>query len=177
MVAFPVIARPRQALRASGIVGAAGAAEWARAEAERIDWEGLFASTGLFGIEIGAAGALAGRPVELIGFMSPPMMAEADYFVLSRSPLPNCPFCVPAASWPDDIVVVHLLTPGVDIDHPNRAVAVRGILDLGECDSPAPGPSSHARLMSALWRPLAGDDRFTCEPVTAGLRVGGQAPR
>ncbi len=156
MVAFPNIVRPRQALWASGIVGAAGAAEWTRAEGERIDWEGLFASTGLFGIEIGAAGALAGKPVELAGFMSPPMLADAAYFVLSRSPLPNCPFCVPAASWPDDIVVVHLLTPGVDIDHPNRAVAVRGILDLGECDSAVPGLSSHARLTNAMWRPLAG---------------------
>jgi len=61
---------------------------------------------------------------------------------------------VPASSWPDDIVVVHLLTRGVGIDHPARAVAVRGILDLGERDGPAPGLSSHARLLSAVWRPL-----------------------
>ena len=154
MGAFPNVVRPRQALRASGIVGAAGPAEWARAEGQRIDWEGLFASTGLFGIEIGFASALAGKPVELVGFMSPPMAAEADYFVLSRSPLPNCPFCAPAASWPDDIVVVHLLTRGVDIDHPARAVAVRGILEIGERDGPAPGLSSHARLLRAIWRPL-----------------------
>jgi len=150
---FPNVVRPRQALRASGVVGAACAAEWASRESRSIDWEGLFASTGLFGIEIGAAGALAGTLVELAGFMSPPMTAEADYFVLSRSPLPNCPFCVPASSWPDDIVVVHLLTHGVDIDHPARAVAVRGILDLGERDGSAPGLSGHARLLSAIWRP------------------------
>jgi len=155
MSAFYNLGRPRQPLRASGTVGAAGAAEWERAEGEKIDWEGLFANTGLFGIEISAAGALAGKPVGLVGFMSPPMTAEADYFVLSRSPLPNCPFCVPASSWPDDIVVVHLLTHSADINHPARAVAVRGILDLGECNGPAPGLSSHARLMSAIWRPLA----------------------
>lgn len=150
---------PRRPLRASAVgpaVGAASDAEWGAAEATPIGWDGLFASTGLFGIEIGPdAQALAGRPVELRGHMTPPMLAESDYFVLSRSPVPNCPFCVPMASWPDDIVVVHLRAPGVDIDHSAREVVVRGRLELGEQPGPMPGLTSHARLAAALWRPTA----------------------
>ena len=153
MTGFPGLARAKQKLVASGLLGAASDMAWAATAAEVIDWEGLFASTGLFGIDIGAAGALAGQVVELPGFMSPPMDQAADYFVLTRSPLPDCPFCAPTASWPDDIVVVRVPGPGVDIDDPMRPVVVRGILDLGEVAGPLPGMTSHARLIGALWRP------------------------
>ena len=111
-------AAARGKLRAHGVLGAAGEADWHAAAAPAVSWDDLFACTGLFGIELGTAQALAGQVVELRGFMTPPMEEDADYFVLSRSPLPNCPFCAPSVSWPDDIAVVHLRTPGVDIDHP-----------------------------------------------------------
>ena len=112
-------------------------------------------SAGLFGVEIGAeAASLAGATVELSGYMSPPMIEQAAYFVLSPSPLPNCPFCEPSSSWPDDIVVVHLRAAGVDLDHPMRAVAVRGRLELGEQPGPMAGLVSHARLRDCVWVPL-----------------------
>ncbi len=154
MTDFPGLVRARRRLVANGLLGVASDAAWAATAAEAIDWEDLFASTGLFGIEIGAAGAFADQVVELPGFMSPPMDQAADYFVLTRSPLPDCPFCAPTASWPDDIVVVRIPAPGVDIDDPMRPVMVRGVLDLGELAGPLPGMTSHARLMRALWRPV-----------------------
>ena len=140
-------------LRAHGVLGAAGDAAWQAAPATAVSWDELFACTGLFGIELGTAQALAGQVVELRGFMTPPMEEDASYFVLSRSPLPNCPFCAPSVSWPDDIAVVHLRAPGVDIDHPMRPVAVRGRLTLGEEPGPVPGLVAHARLVQALWQP------------------------
>ncbi len=151
MAAFPQFNRSPQRLPATGVMAGAPAAAWAAAPAASIRRDELFTSTGLFGIEIGPAGTLADQMVELHGFMTPPMLADADYFVLSRSPLPNCPFCVPAVSWPDDIVVVHLRAPGVDPDHSGRAFAARGILEIGESAGPVPGLLSHARLVGALW--------------------------
>lgn len=143
----------RSPLRAHGVLGAADPADWDAARAEPVDWESLFALTGLLGVEIGPAAAQAGELVEMKGYMTPPMLPEADYFVLSRGPMPDCPFCAPSLSWPDDIVVVHLRAPGVDIDHPMRPVTVRGRLLLGEEPGPVPGLSSHARLLDALWQP------------------------
>ncbi len=130
MTDFPGLVRAKQRLVASGLLGAAPDAAWAANAAELIDWEALFASTGLFEIKIGTADLLAGRLVELSGFMSPPLDRAADYFVLTRSPLPDCPFCAPTASWPDNILVVRVPTPGVDIDDPMRPVVVRGRLTL-----------------------------------------------
>lgn len=151
---FRLARAPRPPLRAHGVLGAAPAADWAAAAAEPVEWEDLFALTGLLGVEIGPAAARAGTVVEMRGHMTPPLVAEAAYFVLSRDPMPECPFCAPSLSWPDDIVVVHLRAPGVDIDHPLRPVLVRGVLLLGEEPGPVPGLSSHARLDAALWQPL-----------------------
>ncbi|MDQ2801650.1 MAG: hypothetical protein M3Y41_02770 [Pseudomonadota bacterium] len=155
MAAFPQFTRPPQKLAASGIVGATSPDEWRALHAVPVAWDELFTSTGLFGIEIGPAAALSGTVVQLNGFMTPPATADADYFVLSRSPLPNCPFCVPAASWPDDVVVVHLRAPGVDIDHPMQAITAAGVLELGELAGPLPNLVSHVRLRSSAWTLLA----------------------
>lgn len=155
MTGFPQFARPLQRLVASGVSGIADPASWAAYQAILLGWEELFACTGLFGIELTSqAKDLAEAAVELRGFISPPLSQDADYFVLTRSPLPNCPFCAPSASWPDDIVVAHLRVPGVDLDDPMREVAVRGKLDLGEAPGPAPGLASHVRLRAAIWQPL-----------------------
>ena len=155
MSSFPQYRRPPQNLVAGGIVGAVNPLEWAALRATPLDWDALFASTGLFGVEIGAqAVGLAGAVVALRGFMSPPMDPAAAFFVLSRTPLPNCPFCAPLASWPDDIVVVYLRAPGVDVDHPLREVLVRGRLEVGEADGPMAGLRSHAQLQAALWQPV-----------------------
>ncbi len=82
MAAFPQFTRPPQKLAASGIVGAASPDEWRALHAVPVAWDELFASTGLFGVEIGPAAALSGTVVQLNGFMTPPATADADYFVL-----------------------------------------------------------------------------------------------
>lgn len=144
--------RERGPLVASGIVGAASPAEWEGAPGEVLSWDELFASTGLFGIEFGAeASVLQGMAVKLRGFMSPPMVADAAFFVLSRAPLPSCPFCDAGASWPDDIVVVHLRRAGADIDDPRREIEVAGMLDLGMANGPQLGLASSVRLTGAIW--------------------------
>ncbi len=154
MSRFPQYRRPPRNLVADGVVGAADPLNWAALQAVPLDWDALFASTGLFGVEIGAqAVGLAGAVVALRGFMSPPVNPAATFFVLSRTPLPNCPFCAPSSSWPDDIVVVHLRAPGVDVDHPLREVLVRGRLVVGETEGPMAGLRSPAQLQAALWQP------------------------
>ena len=50
--------------------------------------------------------ALSGQPVEMTGFMAPPLKAEATFFVLTSMPMAVCPFCETEAQWPDDIVLV-----------------------------------------------------------------------
>ncbi len=47
--------------------------------------------------------ALSGQPVEMTGFMAPPLKAEASFFVLTSMPMAVCPFCETEAQWPDDI--------------------------------------------------------------------------
>ena len=142
----------RGPLLASGLMGFASAEEWHAAEGAPLLWDDVFACTGLFGIEI-APGALLreGAPVRMRGFMSPPQMPDAPFFVLTRNPLPNCPFCNTGASWPDDIAIVHVRRPGVDLDDPMREIEVCGTLSLGETEGPQPGLVSSLRLTDAIW--------------------------
>ena len=54
---------------------------------------------------------LAGAPVEMRGFMAPPLKPEIPFFVLTKEPTAICPFCDSAATWPDDIILVLLQRP------------------------------------------------------------------
>jgi len=74
--------------------------------------------------------ALAGKPVEMVGYMAPPLKAESSFFVLTRTPLSVCPFCESEAQWPDDIVLVLTLRTINAVPY-NRPIRVRGTLDLG----------------------------------------------
>ena len=146
----------RGRLVASGLIGIASPAEWQAAPGTPLAWDDLFASTGLFGIEIAPdALLLEGTPVRMRGFMSPPQMPDAPFFVLTRNPLPNCPFCNTGASWPDDIAIVHVRHPGVDVDDPMREIEVCGTLSVGEAAGPQPGLVSSVRLLDAVWIPAS----------------------
>jgi hypothetical protein len=75
---------------------------------------------------------LEGQRVELVGFMAPPLKPRIEWFVVTRDPMPTCPFCSDAAEWPPDIVFA-ILPQGrtmntEDYRHPLRVV---GTLDLG----------------------------------------------
>ncbi|HLH96668.1 MAG TPA: hypothetical protein VKW08_16265 [Xanthobacteraceae bacterium] len=93
---------------------------------------------------------LAGKTVEMRGYMAPPLKPEIDFFVLTSLPTAICPFCDAAASWPDDIVLVQL-------SRPVRALAydvlldVSGTLDIGEYTDERTGFVSLVRLNEAKY--------------------------
>ena len=90
-----------------------------------------------------------GRPaIEMLGFMAPPLKAEAKFFVLTRSPMAVCPFCETEMQWPDDIVLV-LTDEAISAAPYNVRIRVTGRLDLGFEKDPETGFVSLIRLESA----------------------------
>ncbi|HQZ12212.1 MAG TPA: hypothetical protein PK286_04945 [Devosia sp.] len=89
-----------------------------------------------------------GMPVEIVGFMAPPLKAESPFFVLTDIPMETCPFCNDIALWPDNIIYVTS-----DADLPmvpfDRQIRVSGKLDLGEKLDEETGFVSLVRLKSA----------------------------
>jgi hypothetical protein len=92
--------------------------------------------------------ALQGTPVEIVGFMAPPLKAESPFFVLTDIPMETCPFCDEIAFWPDNIIYVtsQQELPSVPFD---RQIRVAGTLDLGEATDPETGFVSLVRLKDA----------------------------
>jgi hypothetical protein len=91
---------------------------------------------------------LNGQPVEIVGFMAPPLKAESKFFVLTDVPMEVCPFCDDIALWPDNIIFVTADTVFPVFPY-NRQVRVYGMLDLGEETDPATGFVSLVRLEQA----------------------------
>lgn len=129
-----------------------GAAQ-ARAEAPTpLTFDTLYAEFGVRGLVFSAVvKAAAGRPVTLIGYMAPPLKAEATFFVLTREPLAICPFCQSDADWPSDIVVVRLAgaTPLVSA---GTRVTVTGRLEVGPATDSDTGFVSQLRIVDAEYR-------------------------
>lgn len=92
--------------------------------------------------------SLGGTPVEIVGFMAPPLKAESPFFVLTDIPMQTCPFCDEIAFWPDNIIYVtsDAELPMVPYD---RQIRVAGTLDLGEAKDEATGFVSLVRLKHA----------------------------
>jgi hypothetical protein len=93
---------------------------------------------------------LAGKVVEMHGYMAPPLKPEIDFFVLTSLPTAICPFCDAAASWPDDIVLVHLSRPVHALAY-DRLLDVSGILEIGIDTDAATGFVSLVRLRDAKY--------------------------
>ena len=93
---------------------------------------------------------LAGTMVEMHGYMAPPLKPEIDFFVLTSLPTAICPFCDAAASWPDDIVLVHLSRPVRALAY-DRLLDVSGILEIGIETDAATGFVSLVRLREATY--------------------------
>ena len=75
------------------LVGFACLAPFARSPAhaaERINIAELWAEGAEFSHK---ARGLAGKTVELRGYMAPPLKPEVDFFVLTTLPMAVCPFC------------------------------------------------------------------------------------
>jgi hypothetical protein len=93
---------------------------------------------------------LAGKVVEMHGYMAPPLKPEIDFFVLTSLPTAICPFCDAAASWPDDIVLVKLSRPVRALAY-DRLLDVSGILEIGIETDAATGFVSLVRLRDAKY--------------------------
>jgi hypothetical protein len=116
---------------------------------EKVRFEEMYKASGVLGLELSdKLVALNGKPVEISGFMAPPLKAEAGFFVLTREPVSLCPFCDSEADWPSDIVVVSL-REGVRFSQTNRAISVSGTLEIGSKLDPKTGFVSLVRLIDA----------------------------
>lgn len=73
---------------------------------------------------------LHNQPVQMRGYMAPPLKPDLDFFVLTREPLATCPFCTTAADWPPDIVLV-IMPPNRPTTATTRPITVTGRLELG----------------------------------------------
>jgi hypothetical protein len=93
---------------------------------------------------------LAGKVVEMHGYMAPPLKPEIDFFVLTSLPTAICPFCDAAASWPDDIVLVKLSRPVHALAY-DRLLNVSGVLEIGIETDEATGFVSLVRLRDAKY--------------------------
>lgn len=118
----------------------------------------LFATQGVIGQRLSAkARDLAGKPVTITGYMAPPLDAGAGFFVLTRAPMPSCPFCDPLVSWPDD-PVLSLQRSTAPFSDPDMAIEVSGILDIGRRADPYTGAIRLVRLLDVEWRPVSPPD-------------------
>lgn len=139
----------RRRLIASALASAAAAAAIqlpaVALAAEKVSFDDLYEREAVLTAKLEA---LNGQDVEMVGYMAPPLKAEASFFVLTRSPMAVCPFCETEMQWPDDIVLV--LTDDILSAVPyNVRIRVAGRLDLGFEKDPATGFVSLIRLESA----------------------------
>jgi hypothetical protein len=115
--------------------------------AERINIAELWAAGGEFSRR---ATELAGKAIELRGYMAPPLKPEVDFFVLTNLPMAVCPFCDSAATWPEDIVLVFLNRPVRAIPY-DRLISVNGTLHIGTETDAATGFVSRVRLRDSKY--------------------------
>jgi hypothetical protein len=126
----------------------------AAAEQPRIGFAELYKSVGVLGMAFSdKVLALAGKPVEMRGYMAPPLKPEADFFVMTKEPVSLCPFCQSDADWPADIVVVHL-RKGASLTSNLEPVEVTGTLEVGSKTDPRTGFVSLLRIVDARLRRL-----------------------
>ena len=115
-------------------------------------FEDLYGSVGVLGLTFSdRVKALAGSRVAMLGFMAPPLKAEANFFVLTQIPMALCPFCSSDADWPDNIVVVYLGKAQTFVQ-PSQIIEVRGRLEYGSWTDPETGFVSLLRLRDATYR-------------------------
>ena len=115
--------------------------------AERINIAELWAAGAEFSHR---ARELAGKAIELRGYMAPPLKPEVDFFVLTNLPIAVCPFCDSAAAWPEDIVLVFLNRPVRAIPY-DRLISVSGTLHIGTETDAATGFVSRVRLRDSKY--------------------------
>lgn len=119
------------------------------AEPTELRFDELYGSIGVLGMEFSAkVRELDGKPVRIVGFMAPPLKADAAFFVLASAPVALCPFCNSEADWPSDILVAYLAR-GERFVQNNEPIAAEGILEVGSATDPETGFVSLLRLRDA----------------------------
>jgi len=115
----------------------------------RLAFNELYKSQGVLGSELSAkTRSLTGQPVQILGYMAPPLKPEVTFFVLTRAPVALCPFCNSDADWPADIVVVYPRErSGWRQD--GLPVAVTGTLEVGSRIDRETGFVSLLRIVDA----------------------------
>jgi len=93
---------------------------------------------------------LSGKPVEMRGYMAPPLKPEIDFFVLTSLPTAICPFCDAAAAWPDDIVLIFMGRPIRALAY-DRLIRVTGTLEIGTDTDEVTGFVSRVRLRDSTY--------------------------
>jgi hypothetical protein len=138
----------------AGVVGLLSSPRPTRA-GETVRFEEMYKASGILGLEMSEKlVALNGKPVDVSGFMAPPLKAEASFFVLTREPVSLCPFCNSDADWPSDIIVVYL-RDGIRYTQTNQAITVSGTLEIGSKLDAKTGFVSLVRLVHADYRSIA----------------------
>ena len=99
------------------------------------------------------AKALEGRPVEMVGYMAPPLKPEIDFFVLTKLPMSTCPFCESEAQWPDDLVLALAGEP-VSVVRYTDLIRVSGCFETGFKTDPGTGFVSFVRLLDVRYEKL-----------------------
>jgi len=123
----------------------------ARAATE-LGFDELYGKVSVLGLEFSRKVVeLDGQEVRVVGFMAPPLKAEADFFVLGKQPMAICPFCSSDADWPDDIVVIYLKRKQT-FEHTTGRVTVEGVLEHGSWTDPETGFVSLLRIRDADFR-------------------------
>lgn len=91
-----------------------------------------------------------GARVQVLGYMAPPLKADARFFVLTKRPMSVCPFCETEAEWPDDILAIYTKR-ALNVLPFNVPLHVSGRLALGTHTDPETGFVSRVRLMDASY--------------------------
>lgn len=128
-----------------GGLSLATTAQAARAAAPSIQFRDLYVPPMQFSPQ---ARQLHGRTVQMKGYVAPPLKPDIHFFVISRLPLFECPFCEEEAQWPDNIVVVYSKQT---IPTEVMTLNIRGRLELGIKTDRKTGFVSRVRLMDARY--------------------------
>lgn len=119
-----------------------------KAESE-LNFDELYGSFSPLGVSFSEqVKTLAGQQVTIKGFMAPPLKAESQFFVLTRTPMALCPFCDSDADWPEDILVIYLKAKQTFVQN-NAMIKVTGKLEYGSWRDPETGFVSLLRLRDA----------------------------
>ena len=94
--------------------------------------------------------ALAGKPVEIWGYMAPPLKVNLDFFILSDFPTETCPFCASEEDWIETIVFIRM-RQAEELHTADSMIWTKGILDLGPATDPETGFVSRVRLNDATF--------------------------